>query len=178
MHQVAENNQSFVVEVISIFLKHQVLLHVFGGWAEELTGIRPCSAHKDVDFICVDEGTRKIDSILSEISVFAEIEQKRFSHKRAFMYKGIMIEIFLARRYVSHCYIDLWGRYKICWLESRMSQLIPDAYSTISVVSPDVLQLYRQHYSFVSHSRYKSAQTQKKLELRYFAEQQIWQLIG
>jgi hypothetical protein len=69
---------------------------VFGGWAEELRGLCPARAHKDVDLLCLTGDFVAVERLL-RAQRLDEIEGKRFADKRAFVLEGVMVELFLVQ---------------------------------------------------------------------------------
>jgi hypothetical protein len=70
---------------------------LFGGWAEELQGLVPARAHRDVDLLHPAEDFTRVDALLRAEPALVEIVAKRFAHKRAFLLDGVMVELFLVR---------------------------------------------------------------------------------
>lgn len=64
---------------------------VFGGWAGELLGLEPVRPHKDIDLLVGAEA----DSVDAFVAERHEVQAKRFSHKRAFVEDGELVELFL-----------------------------------------------------------------------------------
>lgn len=68
---------------------------VFGGWAEELLGLRPAGPHSDIDLLLIDPDLDRLDEWLAGTD---EVVAKRASHKRALEWDGTLVELFLTRR--------------------------------------------------------------------------------
>ena len=68
---------------------------IFGGWGEELHGLRPFGPHSDIDLLLHDETFDPIDNSIEKREEFVAIPEKRFSHKRAFEFDGVRVELFL-----------------------------------------------------------------------------------
>jgi tRNA nucleotidyltransferase/poly(A) polymerase len=66
-----------------------------GGWSRELFGLEPPRPHSDIDLVVTDADIAKLDLWLSTQD---EICAKRFPHKRAFRFDGVMVELHLVRR--------------------------------------------------------------------------------
>jgi hypothetical protein len=88
------NGLEVLVSVVDELLDHGFDAAVFGGWAEELLELRPPREHKDIDLLIIDADVAALDRFVASRG---EIELKRFSHKRAYVHNGILIELFLVR---------------------------------------------------------------------------------
>ena len=64
---------------------------IFGGWAEELTGIIPPRDHKDLDLLYLAEDFARFDTFIENQPDLQEIKAKHFAHKRAFLCFGIIV---------------------------------------------------------------------------------------
>ena len=88
---------------------------VFGGWAEELRGLRRTGPHSDVDLLHFAEDFGGIDRLLDGASDLIEIREKRFPHKRAFTYRGIRVELFLVSKDDQGFFTPFWGTKHYRW---------------------------------------------------------------
>jgi hypothetical protein len=87
---------------------------VFGGWAAELLGLSLPRLHHDVDLLYPADSFEAVDVFLAGGDV-EEIPAKRFPHKRAFEYDGIMVELFLVRCTEDGRFTDFWGVNRHRW---------------------------------------------------------------
>jgi hypothetical protein len=67
---------------------------LFGGWAEELLEHVPPREHADIDLLVFDADQTELDVF---VQARGEIRGKHFSHKRAFVFSEVMVELFLVR---------------------------------------------------------------------------------
>ena len=66
-----------------------------GGWAEQLWGMGAPRHHRDVDLLYPAPSFAYLDWWLALTTDLIVIPEKKFSHKRAFLSEGIMIEVIL-----------------------------------------------------------------------------------
>jgi hypothetical protein len=88
------NGLEILVSVVDELLADGFDAAVFGGWAEELLELQPPREHKDIDLLIIDPEVAALDRFVASRN---EIELKRFSHKRAYVQSGILIELFVVR---------------------------------------------------------------------------------
>jgi len=116
---------------------------VFGGWAEELRGLRRPAPHNDIDLLIRDGCFGTVDRMIPSKKEFVEIPEKRFSHKRAFEHDTIRVELFLVHpETLTTDFFD--GGHSFQWPSDtfRAGQSI----SGITVCSKSALQLYRSKH--------------------------------
>jgi hypothetical protein len=89
------NDLAFVREMMARLDEGGVRTWLFGGWAEELLGLIRPRAHHDVDLLHLAADFINADAFMASHGDLAEIRQKRFAHKRAFISEGVMVELFL-----------------------------------------------------------------------------------
>jgi hypothetical protein len=87
------NDLTFVLRVVDLLASHGLRTWVSGGWGEELRGLCPPRAHADVDLLYPARDFARLDALALEW-----IEAKRFTHKRAFVLDGTMVEVVLVGR--------------------------------------------------------------------------------
>ncbi len=111
------NDLTFVRGTMRLLAAAGIITWLFGGWAEELLGLRPPGPHKDLDLLYPAEDFALLDALLSADSRLTEIGGKRFAHKRAFLREGVMTELFLVRSSDGQppFYTDFWGRVRHEW---------------------------------------------------------------
>lgn len=91
------NDLAFVRDTLSRLQNFGIIAWVFGGWAEELLGLTPPRAHRDLDLLYLAGDFGRIDTYLASDSQATEIAAKRFPHKRAFLRDPIMVEVTLVQ---------------------------------------------------------------------------------
>jgi hypothetical protein len=115
---------------------------VFGGWAKELNKEEFPRQHKDIDFLCITSFSI-VDEFIKNDSGVVEIKEKHFKHKRAFLYKGVMVELFRVEK-IGDKYITTISGYIIEWptVNSSIGRIIND----IFVSYPEVTARYDHYY--------------------------------
>lgn len=109
------NDIHFTCRLFDLLASEGVRTWIFGGWAEELRGLCVPREHGDVDLLYPAADFSAVDTVLARRADFHEIEVKRFNHKRAFVYEGTMIELFLAQEDAEGLYTDFSGRFRFDW---------------------------------------------------------------
>ena len=109
------NDQTFVMKVTGLLRDARVNVWLFGGWAEELQGLVPARAHRDVDLLHPAGDFDRVDALLRTEPALTEIIAKRFAHKRAFVLDGVMVELVLVRSDANGYYTDLPEGVKHRW---------------------------------------------------------------
>jgi hypothetical protein len=130
-----------------------VQLWVFGGWAEELWRVTPPRPHNHIDLLYRAESFEVLDQIIAAEPAFVEIALKRFSHKRAFVYQGVMVEIFLAHGLAPHFVTSFFaGRYQLDWPADTFAYTLCIDQQTIHVASRTALAHYRQQHAAIARA--------------------------
>ncbi|HEY4348815.1 MAG TPA: hypothetical protein VGM80_14620 [Gaiellaceae bacterium] len=121
---------------------------IFGGWAEELRGLRNPGPHSDIDLLYPAGSFDLLDAVLVSAPELEQITEKRFSHKRAFVAAGTMVEVFLLRpcgnRHVTH----FWGQLALEWPEHALGEL-----DGARVASVSALGFYRAEHARIDGVR-------------------------
>lgn len=120
---------------------------VFGGWAEELLGLTAARTHSDIDLLVVAEALA-VDVFVSQRR---EIVQKRFSHKRAYVEDGVMIELFLVDRNEGVETTTFWDTR--LWKWPRLEPVMVDG---LPVAPAAALAAYRTNYEDIAADRITS----------------------
>jgi protein-tyrosine phosphatase len=108
---------------------------LFGGWATELRGISTPCPHHDVDLLYPAENFDRVDELLGSLD---EITAKRFPHKRAFEFDGIMVELFLVRFDGRAHYTSFWNSYRYEWAD--------DVFADDRIVGVNALADFRRNF--------------------------------
>ncbi|HEY3184509.1 MAG TPA: hypothetical protein VGJ77_16835 [Gaiellaceae bacterium] len=87
------NDLAFVLRVVDLLASHGLRMWVFGGWGEELRGLRPPCGHADVDLLYPAPDFARLDTLDLDW-----IAAKRYPHKRAFVLDGVRVEVLLVAR--------------------------------------------------------------------------------
>lgn len=129
---------SLVRAVVTVLVEAGLPPLVFGGWAEELHGLRQPRSHSDVDLLLVQPSPSRLQTFLANAD---EIEAKRFSHKRAFLFRGVLVELFLVRRSAHGHVTDFWDGVEWQW-----PSLSPVRLRGLPVAPREALVAYRTAY--------------------------------
>ncbi len=78
---MAENTLDLLAEVIQMLADAQINTWLFGGWAEELSGLCPPRPHRDIDLLYLAQGFTRLDEFLRTQRGAQEATAKRFLHK-------------------------------------------------------------------------------------------------
>lgn len=122
---------------------------LFGGWAEEIRGLRASGAHGDIDLLYPAASFTAVDRLLASGRV-QEIEGKRFPHKRAFLLDGVMSELFLASRDKRGLSTMFWGAARHDWPDDAL--LSPAGFEW-PVASAVALTGFRQDHERLASGR-------------------------
>ena len=85
------NDLSFVMHVVDLLEDARLRVWLFGGWAEELRGLRAPCEHVDVDFLYPGRDFARVDRFLGETT-------DTRPHKRTFEVGGIAVELLLVQK--------------------------------------------------------------------------------
>jgi hypothetical protein len=70
-----------LTEVLALLERAGAPCLVFGGWAEELLGLRAPGPHRDIDLVHLSNAFATVDMGFERRRLPAEIRPKRFPHK-------------------------------------------------------------------------------------------------
>ena len=118
---------------------------LMGGWAEELRWLIAPRAHRDIDLLLRAKSFTILDAFLQASPAFVEIPAKHFNHKRAALYKEVMIEFILVRERQS---IFFDGLHSFDWPANTFDEPLP-GWPDLSAASPDALATYRANHAQV-----------------------------
>jgi hypothetical protein len=146
-----------VAAVIALLARHGLDCAVAGGWAEELLGLRDPSPHSDIDLVYLSEDFRAVDAAIGSLDgMVSEVLQKRFKHKRAFLFEGTLCELVLIRSAPTAPVTFFWGDVPFRWelpllhgtkLEVRETQ--------IAILSEPNLRKYRNERASTEPYRWR-----------------------
>jgi hypothetical protein len=126
------NDLSFVLRVVDLLAAHGCRTWVFGGWGEELRGLRAPEEHADVDLLYPAPDFARVDALDLDW-----IAGKRLAHKRAFTLDATMVELVLVERDAKGWHT---GRYR--WPSNVFA-----AAGRLPVASATALHDYRAAYA-------------------------------
>jgi hypothetical protein len=141
-----ENTQEKVAALTIKLRRLGIICDLFGGWAEEVLGLREPSPHTDIDLLYRGGNFRELDIKLHDISEFEEVPLKRFRHKRAFHFLGTLCEITLVQEHAERPVTLFWGEVPFLWDTPLLhGAMIEVGGEPISVVSAGNLRRYRDY---------------------------------
>jgi hypothetical protein len=136
-----------VIEIQRDLERADVPAWIAGGWAEQLRELIPPRRHQDIDLLYPATSFAAVDQRLQSRR-FEEIAAKRFAHKRAFMYDGIMVELLLLQKRGDTYVPDFWNRLPLTWPADVL-----DEYQGVRVASVAALQQYRSWHDQIDEIR-------------------------
>lgn len=143
-----ENTFDFLLSVMDDLVPLPVA--AFGGWAEEILGLTPPKPHSDVDLLLSARDFTALEAVLATDDRYAEVTQKRFSHKRAYERNCVRIEVFIVDP-ETLCTTFFDGMV-LRWPSDTFSHRMMFGGRLVHVASPAALELYR-----IEHSRIMQA---------------------
>jgi hypothetical protein len=152
-----DNSPETVCGILSTLSENGVECDLFGGWAEEVLGLCPPRPHADIDLVYRGADFSVIDVLLiSHAPDLDEVTGKRFSHKRAFRFKGVVCEILLVQDWQHQPFTLFWGDVLFGWntpfLHPSKGYL---AGVPVSVVHQDNLRKYRADFQSLQNHRWR-----------------------
>lgn len=153
-----KNTREKVAAVVAKLRSSGIVCDLFGGWAEEVLGLREPSAHGDIDMLYRNETFNELDFKLRDIPEFEEVPLKRFRHKRAFLFYGTLCEITLVQEREGPITL-FWGDVPFRWdTPLQHGALVDVGGEPISVVSANNLKRYRDLHKDTQPYRWRDPQ--------------------
>jgi hypothetical protein len=116
---------------------------LFGGWAEEAFGLCQPRPHADIDLLLPAPSFQALDRLLATApSDFQEIALKRFAHKRAFLFDGLMVEAVLVQQEDGTAFTWFWDDVRFEWLAPLADDCLLGGH-WLPAASRENLQRYR-----------------------------------
>jgi hypothetical protein len=147
---MSANTLPFMLATLKNFDIARLPTWLFGGWAEEVWGLCVSRPHHDIDLLYVAHTFDVLDRYIAHTSSIAEIRAKRFSHKRAVLFQGVMIEFLLVEPqgedYRTLFFMDL---YELVWPHDLIDFQLPIQATSVSVASKAALELYRHRHAHI-----------------------------
>lgn len=131
---------------------------VFGGWAEEILGLREPWQHSDIDLVYRGSDFSQVDAAIKHRNrEFFEVEAKRFRHKRAFMFRETLCEIVLVQDSETRPVTYYWGDVPFEWLQPFLHfESVELGGDPATVVSSANLRRYRDLWRRTQPHRWKN----------------------
>lgn len=145
-----------VSDVMSLLADHGVRCALFGGWAKELLGLRAPGPHRDIDLVHEGNDFSAVDRLLdASPDDLRQVREKRFHHKRAFLYRDVLCEILLVQSSGGVPFTWFWGDTRFVW----HAPLLADAPvlivgRAVDVVSPHNLLKYQHERPSIQPQRW------------------------
>jgi len=142
------NTLPFVLAILERFEAAKLPIWLFGGWAEEVWGISAPRTHHDIDLLYVAESFDILDQYIDHTSTCTEIRAKRFSHKRAVLFQGVMIEFILVESQIEGYHTQFFTNlYELAWPCDLLDYRLPIQEQVAPIASKAALELYRHNHS-------------------------------
>ena len=125
------NDIAVVLRVVDTLEAARLRVWLFGGWAEELRGLRVPCEHEDVDLLYPGRDFARVDRFIGD-----DVADER-PHKRSFELDGVPVELLLVQKDDAGWYTEL---------PRRQHRWPPDVFANagrLPVASPTALEGYR-----------------------------------
>ena len=149
---MAENTLELLAAVVRMLADAQVETWLFGGWAEELSGLCPPRAHRDIDLLYPAQGFHRLDQFLRVQGGIQEVTAKRFPHKRALEWSGALVEVFLVRPEAEGLVTDFFGAFPFVWPQDTLSSTVTLPGGEWPCASEAALRQYRARHGEVEQA--------------------------
>ena len=149
---MGENTFELLAEVTKALENAQIKTWLFGGWAEELMGLCPPRQHRDIDLLYPAQSFMRLEEFVRTQSGVEEVEAKRFTHKRAFEWQGVLVEVFLVCANAETLVTNFFGKYSFVWPQDTFSHTTKLPRGEWSCASTAALRLYRARHDEVEQA--------------------------
>ncbi len=129
----------------------QVKTWLFGGWAEELSGLCLPRPHKDIDLLYPAQSFDRLDEFLRTQREAQEVTAKRFSHKRAFEWRSVLVEVFLVRSDAGTLVTDFFDEFSFVWPQDTLLSTVTLPPGEWPCASAAALRQYRARHGEVEN---------------------------
>lgn len=151
------NDPETVHHILSTLREGGVECDLFGGWAEEVLGLSAPRPHADIDLVYRGSDFSAVDAFLIlQAGALEEMAGKRFHHKRAFRFRGVVCEILLVQNWQHEPCTLFWGDTLFHWntpfLHPSKAYL---AALPVSVVDEANLRKYRAEFTSTQNHRWR-----------------------
>lgn len=157
---MSDNNITFLSTIVQELHGAGIDIFVFGGWAEQLRRMRQPGSHTDIDLLIRAMNFNQLETFMSEKPLVSEIQEKQFSHKRAFEWNGVRIEFILVKPNAPDETIFFDGHIAIYWPADTFSEL---PVWDMPVASKAALNMYRRRHKQVEIARIEFYESYAKI---------------
>jgi hypothetical protein len=159
------NTTKTVADILSALARRGVKCDLFGGWAEEILGVRPPGNHRDIDLVYRDESFFLLDMAIAGLrGTVSEVTAKRFRHKRAFIFRGTLCEITLVKDADMQPVTYYWGDTPFEWDRPFLhGAMVPFHDGIVSVLSADNLRKHRDQWQATQPHRWRDPSSREVL---------------
>jgi hypothetical protein len=144
----------WVLDELAVMRGHGLAPVLFGGWAKELLGAWPDEPHDDLDVLVVAEDTGDLDAFIAARGA-TPFRHKRHAHKRAYLDRDRLVELFLVRPAPAGLVTDFYGHYRRSWL-SPLARDVGVGDHTVAVATPRNIAAYEGDHARVQDALYAS----------------------
>ena len=148
-----KNNLEFLRYIFSRLQQSGIGCIVFGGWAKELSGTITPRPHKDVDLLYISNDFEKVDAFVKNSPDVKEISAKHFPHKRAFLCKGVMLELLLVIQKDKKFVTNFWDEYELEWPPITTTRIASPDKQELLICGPLVVDYYHAHEQEIAEVR-------------------------
>lgn len=149
---MSENSLQLLAGVVKALADGQIRTWIFGGWAEELSGLRPPGPHLDIDLLYPAHDFAALDEFLRAHPAADEVRPKRFPHKRAFRWHGVLVEVILVRPEPEGYITDFFDTHRFSWPPDVLLHTVLLPWARLPAASPTALRLYRERHGGVAQA--------------------------
>ena len=148
------NSVHFLCSTLDRFQHAGIALWTFGGWAEELWQRIPARTHNDIDFLYPAASFELLDNIIAtESFLFSKIPEKHFSHKRAILSGGVMLEFLLVQTSAPTFVTSFFdGHYRLQWPADTFDHSLAVGQKRVAVASRAALMHYRRNHMAIEQA--------------------------
>lgn len=143
-----ENTLPNLIALVALLEAHGIQVFIFGGWAEELWGMVSARLHRDIDLLYPAEDLQRVDAFIAGCALAQEVAAKRFEHKRAFTWGGVLVEIILVRNEAGGFVTRFFGGNTcFAWPADTFACLVDVETQPLRIASKAALTLYRAKHA-------------------------------
>ena len=149
---MADNTLERLAEITKALENAQVKTWLFGGWAEELMGLCPPRPHRDIDLLYPAQSFTRLEEFIRTQGRAEEVNAKSFTHKRAFEWQGVLVEVLLVRPDAGTLATDFFGEFPFVWPQDTFSASVKLFQEDCPCASVAALRLYRARHGEIEQA--------------------------